>query len=232
MPRLTPLPERLRYLQPFRRQTAKLKPEEIDESMDLSLLNEFLCQRMDGVSPEAGKRMLQEDQEVLAKWLESPDLEDNGGMVFLHGYLMALPELVDRLLEARGKPGEEQIEVQMDLPPEAKIKKQRGGLWKVTWLRTTLFALPSTKEYTEFQIKDFQEGPREKLAKVTVTSVKFGNITGFKRLVDLSIVGAMHVDYALIVPGGYASVTLLKKATNIDPSQFENYFHTIRIVPR
>ena len=230
MPRLTPLPQRLRYLQPFRKQVAKLKPEEIDESMDLSLLNKLLLQRIEGMSPQVGKQTLEADQEALEKWLEAPAFEDNGGMIFLQGYLMALPDLVDRLLEERDKREPMHNEVQMELPAEAKVKKLRGGLWKVTWLRTTLFVLPSDRQYIDFQIKDFHECVREKLSNMMVTSVKFGKVTGLKRFVNLSAVGAVHVDYALTVPGGYATVTLLKKATAIDATKFEQYFHTIRVV--
>lgn len=229
MPRPSPLPEPLRYLQPFRKQVAKVKPEEIDEDMDLSLLNKLLLQRINGIPTDEGKRKLKADHDVLQKWLSSSDLNDNGGMTFLDGYLMALPELVDRLLEEKDKPEPPQKEIQMELPPEAKIKKLRGGLWKVRWLKTTLFVLPCDKDYVDFQIKDFHEGPSEKLSKITVTAVKFGEVTGFKRFVDLSIVGCINVDYALEVPGGYATVALLKKAATIDVARFEEYFHTIRI---
>ena len=62
-----------------------------------------------------------------------------------------------------------------------------------------------------------------------MTAVKFGEVSGFKRFVDLSIVGSVNVDYALEVPGGYATVALLKKAATIDVEKFEQYFHTIRV---
>jgi hypothetical protein len=215
MPRLSPLPEKLRYLQPFRKQVAKLKPEEIDESMDLSLLNQLLCGRIEGLPVEEGKKILQADQAVLEEWLASPKLEDNGGMVFLHGYLMALPELVDRLLEKEDKP-QKQEEIQMELPAEARIRKLGGERgWKVSWLRTTLFISPVDKKYMDYKVKDFHEGPRHHLSKVEVTPVVFGNVTGFKRLVDLSIIESMHVDYALEVPGGYASASLLVTGTAV-----------------
>jgi hypothetical protein len=229
MPRLSPLPERLRYLEPFRKQVARLKPEEIDESMDLSLLNKLLLERIKGIPIDEGKAKIKADSELLETWLSSPGLNDNGGMMFLQGYFMALPELVDRLLEEKDKPIPPQQEIQIDFPAEAKLKKMRGGLLKVSWLKTTIFVLPCDKEYRDYQIKEFREGPSDKLSKVSVTQVKFGNVTGFRRFTDISVVGSMNVDYALEIPGGYAAVTLLKKGTAINPSQFEQFFHTLRI---
>lgn len=210
---------------------ARLKPEEIDESNDLSLLNKLLLERIKGIPTDEGKEKLNADYDVLEKWLSS-NVDDNGGMTFLQGYLMALPELVDRLLEAGDKPEPPPKEIEIDFPPEAKVKKMRGGLLKATWLRTTIFVLPCDKEYHDYQIKEFREGRSDKLSKVSVTQVKFGEVTGFKRLVDSSVVGSVSVDYALEVPGGCATVTLLKKGAAIDASMFEPFFHTLRIPVR
>ena len=96
MPRLTPLPEPLRYLQPFRKLAARLGPDEAVEDLDPSQLNKLLLERIRGIPVEEGKRKLQDDQAILDEWLSSPDLNDNGGMFFLKSYLMALPGLVDR----------------------------------------------------------------------------------------------------------------------------------------
>jgi hypothetical protein len=236
MPRLTPLPEKIRYLQPFRKQVAKLKPEEIDESMDLSLLDKLLLERIRELPTDDGKKLLQEDHAILEEWLSSPGLQDNGGMVFLHGYLMALPDLVDRLLEERDKP-QERIEIQMELPPEAKVKKLPDGTWKVSWLRATLFVGPINKDYMELEAKSFYETRADRLIKFKVTPVSFGNVTGLKRLTDASIVEGMKAEYVLEVPGGYVSVSLLKHGNRIDEakfkefeSKFEQYFHTIRVL--
>jgi len=227
MPRLSSLPRELQYLLPFRRQTAKLKPEEIDESMDLSLLNKLLCKRIEGLTIDKGQKKLQEDQAILEDWLLLPNLEDNGGMFFLRGYLMALPELVDRLLEEKNQTQEIE-EIHMELPPGAKVKKRLGGSGglEASWKRTTLFAFPENKEHK----RKFQEQPQHHLAKIKMSPVAFGSVTGFKRLVDLSIIESMQVEYALEAPGGYASVSLLKTGISIDESKFEQYFHTIRVV--
>src|SRR5438105_3598947 len=120
MPRLTPLPESLRYLEPFWKQVAKMKPEEIDESMDLSLLNKLLLERIKRIPTAVGKEKLKSDSEVLESWLSAPGVNDHGGMTFLQGYLMALPELVERLLEEKDRPARPQKEIKIDFPPEAK----------------------------------------------------------------------------------------------------------------
>lgn len=228
MPRLTPLPESLRYLEAFRNQVAKVDSEDIDESTDLSLLNNLLLERIKGISATEGKEKLQSDFDVLEAWLASPGLIDNGGMKFLQGYLMALPELVDRLLEKQDNPAP-LGEIQIELPSAVRLKKMQGGLLKAIWRRTTIFVLPCDKKYRDYKIKEFHEGPFDKLSKVSVTQVKFGDVTGFRCYVDFSVVESMNIDYALEIPGGYAVITLLKKGTAIDPSQFEQFFHTLRI---
>lgn len=230
---MSPLPEPLRYLQPFRKQVAKLKPEEIGESMDFSLLNKLLLERIKGIPPEEGKKVLGADSDVLEEWLASPGLEDNGGMVFLQGYLMALPELVDRLLEEKAKPPE-RFEVQMDLPAGAKIKKQLGGGggWKVNWLKATAFIFPSEKRCWDATLEMFRQSAKEHPPQVPVSleSVVFGKVTGLKCVTDMSVIGQQKIDYALEVPGGLAEVSLSKRGTIFDASNFEQYFHTIRIV--
>ncbi len=230
MPRLTPLPKRLRYLQPFRKQVANLKPEEIDESMDLSLLNELLCQRIHGFSLEEGKKLLQDDQAVLKEWLSTPDLEDNGGMGFLHGYFMGLPELIDHLLEEKNKPPQRD-EIRMELPVEAKIKKRLDhGVWEVSWLQAKLWISPADQHSIENEVRGFLELARTPFVDVVVLPVAFGNVGGVKKVTREPYSKSPEFDYALQVPGGYVTIGLLKPGQGLDESRFEQYFHAIRIV--
>jgi hypothetical protein len=161
MPRLSSLPEELRYLEPFRKQVAKLKPEEIDESMDLSRLNKLLLKCIEGIPVAAGKNKLEEDSVNLERWLATPGINDNGGMTFLHGYLMALPELVDRLIAEKNKSCE-MDEVEMELPPEAKVKKRLGGGggWQVNWLRANFFVFPTFQNFFNSPFSNWRRGNR------------------------------------------------------------------------
>ena len=230
MPRLSPLPERLKYLQPLRKLVANLKPEDIDESMDLSVLNSLLRHRIERQSPEAGKRTLQEDQEALEKWLKSPNLEDNGAMYFLRGYLMALPELVDHLLEIEDKP-QQRAEIYMELPAEAKIKKRHdNAVLEVGWLGAKLWVSPTDKNGVESEVRNFLELARTPFVDVVVLPVVFGNVGGVKKMTHRSDSKSTELEYALQVPGGYATIGLVKRGTGLLESKFEQYFHTMRIV--
>jgi len=217
-----------------------MKPEEIGESMDLSLLNRLLLKRIHGIPLDAGKLKLQADQAVLEQWLAAPGLNDNGGMIFLQGYWLALPGLVDCLLEDRDK-ASELDEIEMELPPGARVKKrlEGGGGWQVKWLGATLFLIPVDPKYLENELAAFHKSQSltHPVYKFTVTPVAFGNVKGTKCLEDASLLEAMTAEYALEVPGGFVTASLLKSGNRIDAhkfkefeSKFEQYFHTIRLI--
>lgn len=230
MPRLTPLPVQLRYLQPFRKQVARLKADEIDESMDLSLLNTLLLNRIAGMSLEDGKRLLQQDQAALEKWLSIPDLEDNGGMSFLRGYLMGLPELAECLLEEKDKRAGKQVELFMDLSCEAKITKRADEeLWEVRWLRARMWVSVVSKDLIETELRNYLDLARTPFIDVTVIPVAFGSVGGIKKITRRAECKSPEFDYALQVPGGYVSVGLVGSRAGLDECQFEQCFHTIRI---
>ncbi len=230
MPRLSPLPEQLRYLHPFRQQVAKLGRDEAVEDLDHSLLNSLLLERIHGLPVAEGKRKLQEDQSILEEWLSLANVRDNGSMFFLKGYLMALPELVDRLLEEKEKP-REHFKIQMEFPDGARVKDQPGGGMKVNCFRATLFAFPLEARLVETQVKMLREPQHHRLEKVTVTQVAFGKAKGVKRVSHIPDVGSYDVDYVLEVPGGFAQLGVLRRGTPtpFDEARFEKYFHTIRI---
>ena len=230
MPRQTPLPEPLRYLQPFCKQVAKLKPEEIDESMDLSLLNALLLQRIAGMSRQAAKRAIANDRELLERWIDASNCKDSGGVCFLHGYLMGLPELVDHLIEKVDK-SQPRDGIFMQLPKEAKIRKRLdSGIWEVTWMGAKLWISPADRKEIESEVRSFLESARTPFVNVLVMPVAFGNVGGVKKVTQVQDQQSPDVDYALQVPGGYAQIGLAKSGPGLDESEFEQYFHTVRIV--
>src|SRR5947199_9865976 len=71
---LAPLPEPLRYLQPFVHALAKLPPEDLSEDVDASRLEGALRKRMRGLDEEAADAELAKDRDLLERWLEDkPD---------------------------------------------------------------------------------------------------------------------------------------------------------------
>lgn len=234
MSRQTPLPKCLEYLRAFRRQAAKLAPEEINEEMDLALLNGLLLKRIEGLTLDQGKKVLDEDHQVLDGWLKTAAAPD-AGMFFLNGYLGALPELVDLLLEARAKPtAKPKIDIQ--LPPGVKAKTKNGILWEIRWMGAKIFAYPLDQSGFEMQIGMLRDGPRHQLATTTVEEVKYGPVIGVRRFTDMSIVEVIQIEYALRVPGGFVFVSVLKSGNRIDAAKFkeaemkiEQCFHSIRI---
>lgn len=243
MSRQTPLPKCLEYLRAFRRQTAKLAPEEINEDMDLSLLNGLLLKRIEGLTLDQGKRTLDEDHQALDGWLKTTAAPD-AGMFFLNGYLGALPELVDLLLEARAKSTAKPKFV-IQLPPDVKAKTKNGILWEIRWMGAKVFAYPEDQSGFEYHVKQFREGPRHKQTTVTnevgdytitVNDVEYGSVVGIRRITDMPVVEVVHIEYALRVPGGYVFVSVLKSGNRTSAAKFkeagmkiEQCFHSIRI---
>ena len=229
MRQLSPLPDALDYLGPFRKQVAKLSPGENIEDMDLSLLNKLLLNRIRGVSRETGKARLQADREILETWLATRGIKDNGSMSFLRGYLMALPGLVDQLREEQNQ-SPENAGVHMDLPAEAKRKRGIGnGGWQTGWLKVKVVVLPA-KDSDRPPLGDFT-GPMWDKAIVSSTNVVFGAVSGRKLMADIPIgAGARFIQYDLQAPGGRVFVGLIMDGTQRDPAPFENYFNTIKVL--
>lgn len=228
MPRLTPLPEQWKYLQPFRQHVLRLKPEEINEDVDLSLLHRLLCNRIRGFSTEKAKRVLNRDADVLAAWLAAPSQKDDR-LHFLGAYLGALPKLVDRIRREQNvtKP---QDRIKMDFPERGRTTAQRGGGWKMNWLQATMFVFPSTKKCLDAQVSQFQSDAKESPTDVRLVRVALGRVRGLKRVMRSPLGPVRVVDYALRVPGGCAIVGLVKRSEKFDELPFEAYLRTIQVV--
>src|SRR5436309_3052542 len=71
MPRLSPLPERLRYLQPFRKKFATCPPEELNEDTGGGPLFALLRKRIEGHSTAEAEKLLEQDGAALQSWLSA-----------------------------------------------------------------------------------------------------------------------------------------------------------------
>jgi len=228
MPRTSQLPRRLSYLNPIRRQLAALAPDEVNEDMDPSPFRSVFLQRIKGLSSDKAKATLQADQVELQQWLSQPGQQQDR-LHFVLGFLLIASESPEKLSQVSVEPPKPQIQVQF--PPEARTKRLHGG-WKARWRGFTLFVFPSEKECFEREIEMFRE-PVEQYANLisrSVLPVHLGNVTGFEQIEVTAEVGAKNVQYALRVPGGYATAAVLKKGIEWEESIHDQWLSTIQVI--
>jgi hypothetical protein len=216
MAELNPLPERLQYLQPFRKKFAS-RPDDLNEDTGYAPLLELLQQRTAGLSDDAAEKLLALDIAELDKWLAAPE-QVNDCLHFAEGvFLIASPaDLLKQLKEEASKKIKPLPWVEMGLPPKAKEKRfdDSGGML-VKW-NELMFSVSIASE--EWIAK--KEKPREfwdPKIPVTCTPVQFGDATGFKyvetrqqayALPEKPIVPQRRIIYILAVPGGHVSISL------------------------
>src|SRR5215467_10967652 len=90
MAALNPLPERLRYLQPFRKKFAS-RVDDLNEDTGYAPLLELLQERVAGHPDEAAEKLLADDIAELQTWLAAPE-QVNDCLHFAEGvFLIATP---------------------------------------------------------------------------------------------------------------------------------------------
>src|SRR5215471_21077582 len=65
------LPERLRYLQPFRSKFASRRPEDLNEDSEAAPLMALLSKRIHGLSLAEAADVLEQDRAALDQWLSA-----------------------------------------------------------------------------------------------------------------------------------------------------------------
>src|SRR5205807_2161590 len=113
-----PLPEPLRYLQPFANALAKLPPEELNEDVDGSRLDAALRKRVRGLDEEAADAELAKDRDLLERWLT--DKADHPAH-WIRGFLLS-PDLASHLTKA-AEPPPRGPEIFFEAPNGWKVKK-------------------------------------------------------------------------------------------------------------
>jgi hypothetical protein len=102
MPKKSFLPERLRYLQPFRKKFAS-HPEELNEETAEGPLFALLEKRIKDLSESKAQKLLEDDLNALESWLFIPE-HRNDCLQFVRGCLMVSPsDLAKRILEVSKK---------------------------------------------------------------------------------------------------------------------------------
>lgn len=258
MAQFNPLPERLEYLQPFRKKFAS-RPDDLNEDTAYTPLLELLEKRIAGHSIEEAGKLLEADIVELQNWLAGPE-QNNDPLHFAAGvFLIASPaDLIKQIKEGVEEQKRPLPWVEMDLWPKVKprrFEKERdGGMlvkWKGLWFTISITncekALKNGRPLAFWDLKN----------EVTSTPVQFGEVTGTKYVeISQSNSGKPHKQliYILAVPGGHVEVSISfigKKVNprwdeaklekwrqeqakldplNWDEKPIESLFHTLRIV--
>jgi hypothetical protein len=238
MARSNSLPERLRYLQSFRKKFA-LHPDELNEATAEGPLFALFSKRIKSLPETEAQKLLEEDSEALEAWLALPENE-NDCLQFVRGFLMVSPSDLTKWIR-EGLEKEQPPLVEIDLPDEVKMKRianrnEAAIILRWKGLIITLQAMPEelARKLTKLT---WQEYPK---STVTSLPVRFGDVHGtkFVRMTDLvNLLGtnSKEVGYLLEAPGGHIKIgaTPLGKKINHetwDESILENLFHTLRVV--
>jgi hypothetical protein len=221
------LPDEIRYLQPFLRRLGRRSPDDLNECVDSSLLEEALRQRVRGLSIVEAQRQLNADRRTLHSWLASSALEANPAHWVL-GFL-SHSGLARELLRARSaKPAEPVIE--LEPPPGWLMRSVPFNLnLRKGKLRAFITAI------NEFTFRNLQLPASRVITsgegRIDEQDVQFGKTTGKKYLRLQTVpVPWRQLDYVLAVPGGFASIMLCRTdGREFDEIPFEATLHTLRI---
>lgn len=254
MARLTPLPEELKYLQPFRKKFASRPSEELDETAFASLL-QILEKRIAGLSDEAAEKLLDQDSVALSNWLSAPEQSTDCLHFAKAAFYIASPSEMLRMIREQSEKQKQLLPcVEMDLWPDVKPRRFEedgdGGMFVKR--KGLLFAIGVVSEETA------AKGQRPAslhvgYKQVTSSPVRFGGVTGTKYvgiIDDVTGVAAKSIIYVLAVPGGHVEVSVVfigkrpkakcnkaktEEDTRIDLTKWdetpvESFFHTLRVV--
>lgn len=236
------LPERLRYLQPFRKKFNS-RIEELNEGTAEGPLFAVFIKRIKDFSRREAQTVLEEDLNVLEVWLALPENE-NDCLQFVRGFLLVSPaKLAKRILEESAKGPAQLSWVEVDLPPDASVKRisnrEEAALilrWK--GLIISLEAIPA--DWAGWiKRNELQEHAK---SKVTSSPVRYGAVYGTKfiRINDMVIplgTDQKRVSYLLETPGGLISISASPISKRInhekwDESILEDWFHTLQVVKK
>jgi hypothetical protein len=234
MPRLSPLPKRLRYLQPFRKKFVNRPPEELNEDSGAGPLFALLQKRMEGLSTAQAENLLKEDGAALQAWLSEPEQQNN----CLHFALVFLPmiepsELVAQISEHTRSLIEAQPFAEMDLPEGARLRKD-----KLIAFKKLLIALDvvSEKAASNFAEALGRRGPGDANVRIETFPVRFGQIVGTKFVSRGESWRGPNkgVCYILTAPGGHIFLSASPLGNRVDEAnwdetELEASLHTLRV---
>lgn len=213
MPRISPLPERLQYLQPFRKRFASRQPEELNEDTGFTPLLALLSKRIAGLSVEDAEKLLEEDMAALQSWLSAPE-QINDCLHFAAGVFLIAPpaELVEQIWEETKKQKKPLPWVEMDMATGIKPRRFEsegdGGMF-VKWSGLAFsISIGSEAAFVQGNRPAAMCDPHN---KVTCAPVQFGEVTGTKYIeIGENAFGRPNkrIIYVLAVPGGHVEVSI------------------------
>lgn len=231
----SPLPERLQYLEPVRKQLAALPPGEVHEYTDLSKLRKAVRKRVLGMSNEEASALLQQDTVELEQWLATTGTEH----VHLHFLLPILPDAVEMLLSDEEPDGTwERGEATMELPTGAKIRNTYGSI-EAQWGKLRLSLHPLHPAEALHHIARLREEAQvlatTPTGTTTIAEVQFGPVTGIKQtsLTKHPNFDWKYLSYVFTAPGGQLLVIVQTKNIKtgyFDETEVESLFHTLKVL--
>jgi hypothetical protein len=231
-----PLPEPLRYLQPFANTLANLPPDGLNEDVNAAPLEGALRTRIRDMDLEAAEAQLAEDRDQLEHWLE--DKPDHPAHWIL-GFILSPTLATDltRPLEPppRGDPEPVPHGPKVDfVPPDGWRVKQLAPYllqFKKGKLSGTVMAIDESLFH---QTQRDREGEWVVAPGVEATRdihvAQYGNVSG-KKYVYRRIAPdpSKRVDYVLSVPGGFAMAGIEAAGADFDESVLESALPTLRL---
>ena len=236
MPRAPVLPERLRYLQPFRKKFARWRPENLNEDTGSGPLMKLLAERIHTLPLERAAALLEQDQAALEHWLGQLGGKGDPLHFALGFFITTSPGELARLInEEAEKPPQPKPHLHWDLPLGAKQRRvpEAGESGMLVRWKGLLLAIDVLTEEALANLRDAAARAWPDLAS-TACEVHFGEIAGTKIVTrGESWRGPFKkVTYFLTVPGGHVEVSVsstAKDELNWDESRLEAHLHTLRV---
>jgi hypothetical protein len=221
-----PLPEPLRYMQPFANALAKLPPEDLNEDVDPSRLEAALRKRIRGLDEEAAEAELAKDRDLLEDWLkDKPDHPAH----WIHGFILS-PTLATDLAQPP-EPPLRGPEILFEAPNGWKVKTLPFGLSLKSGKIGGSISTIHDESWFEGSLQE-----REQTAKLRwpgqqtaneISDVSFDGCSGKKYVFPAPW---KQVDYLLRVRGGFVWIRLSSTSgDDFDESPLEAKLHTIRV---
>ena len=236
MPRAPVLPERLRYLQPFRKKFARCRPENLNEDTGSVPLLRLLAKRIHGLTLESAATLLEQDHAALEDWLGQ--LGGKGDPLhFALGFFITTSgeELARVIMEEAEKPPEPKLHLHWELPLGAKQRHvpEAGDAGMLVRWKGLLLAIDALTDEALANLRD-ASGQHWVGVQSSTSEVRFGQVSGTK-IVSFgeSWRGPYkHASYFLNVPGGHVEASVsstAKDELNWDESKLEAHFHTLHV---
>jgi hypothetical protein len=231
-----PLPDPLRYLQPFVNELAKLPPDGLNEDVDASPLEAALRKRIGNLDLEAAEARLADDRDRLERWLEDKPDHPAGWIL---GFILS-PTLATDLTQPVGPPPPRGTTGPMLHGPKVDFVPPDG--WRVKQLAPYLLQLKKGKLTGTVMAIDerlFHQTQRDRENWVVwpgveatrdVQDARYGGVSGRKYVYRrIAPDQSKRVDYVLRVPGGFAMAGIEAAGADFDESVFESALTTLRL---